>query len=232
MMAWWSALSGIEHFFLLLAIPATVLLLIQTILLLFGMGGGGHDAHLESDVSGLEGPDADFNLDAHDVSYDHDADAGAPDATHDTVADAGLRMFTIRGFVAFFSIFGWTGVACTQGGMRVFPSLAIAFAAGLASMLAIAFIMRMAMRLQVNGTISLTNAVGRGATVYMRVPAGRTERGKVNLLVQDSYIEADAVTDESSDLMPGREVIVLGLTTPNTLLVASKQKNESSRYTM
>jgi hypothetical protein len=76
---------------------------------------------------------------------------------------------------------------------------------------------------QTDGTISLTNAVGKSASVYMRVPSGRTNRGKVNITVQGSFIEADAVTDETADLIPGQMVTVIGMANPNTLLVAAKR---------
>ena len=57
MIAWWNDLSIVQQVFYLIAIPSTVILLIQTILLLFGFG---HDS--EADV-------------------DHDVDAG--DKDHD-----------------------------------------------------------------------------------------------------------------------------------------------------
>ena len=43
MMEWWNALPLIEQVFYIIAIPSTLILLLQTILLLFGVGGG-HDA--------------------------------------------------------------------------------------------------------------------------------------------------------------------------------------------
>ncbi len=218
MMDWWNALSSIEHFFALVAIPATLLLLIQTILLLFGLGGGGHDTHMDAHGAEL---DVHTDFDTNDLPLDHDHDLhGYAEAGH----DLGLQLFTIKGVVAFCSIFGWSGLACMQGGLGIALSLLISFAAGLLAMLAIAYIMKAALRLQVNGTVSFQNAIGKTATIYLRVPAERADHGKVNLVVQESYIEADAVTDENQDLLPGHEVVVVGLTGPNTLLVASKKK--------
>ncbi|MDR3207803.1 MAG: hypothetical protein LBT60_05670 [Oscillospiraceae bacterium] len=210
---WWNALSGLERFFALTAIPATLLLLIQTVLLLFGLGGHGQDdVSADHDGDGLDQDGGQGWEQEHSVG-EHDGH------DHGEIHDAGLRMFTVRGFVAFFSVFGWCGLVCLQGGLSPQVSLLISFAAGLVSMLAIALIIKAAMKLQINGTLDLANAVGQSASVYMRVPAGRAGRGKVNLTVQERYIEADAVTDEAADLMPGREVAVVGLLGGNALLV-------------
>ena len=222
MVEWWSALSDLERFFALVAVPSTLLLLIQTVLLLLGMGGHGHDdANLESDTSGL-GSDV---LEADSIDTDG-SDGGVDfDRGHDhSLGDHGLRIFTMRGFIAFFSIFGWCGLACLQGGIGVPLAMGISILAGIISMMSIAILLKGALKLQSTGTVSLTNAVGKSGTVYIRIPASRAERGKVNLLVQESFIEADALTDETFDLQTGREVTVVGLANPNTLLVAARPK--------
>ena len=57
----------------------------------------------------------------------------------------------------------------------------------------------------------------------MTVPAARAGKGKVNLLLADSYVEREAVTDETEPMPYGTEVIVVGIVGGNTLLVASKK---------
>ena len=205
MMIWWNSMTGIEHFFALMAIAATLMLLIQTVLLVFGFEGNGPDDSLEVDQSALATSD--------EVELDHE---------RAEIQDPGLRIFTVRGFVAFFSIFGWCGLACLQGGLSVPLSLLISFPAGLASMVAIALLLKLILSAQSDGSVRLANAVGKSGSVYMRVPAGRTQRGKVNVTVHGSYIEVDAVTDEDEDLFPGQQVTVIGMANPNTLLVVKK----------
>jgi hypothetical protein len=90
-------------------------------------------------------------------------------------------------------------------------------------MVIMALILKVSMKLAVNGTINLANAIGKTANVYLRVPQNRSGRGKVNVLVQDQYVEADAVTDEKFDLKSGSEVVVVGLTAPATLLVMARK---------
>ncbi len=46
--------------------------------------------------------------------------------------------------------------------------------------------------------------------------------GKVNVLLQERYVECDAVTDEEEALITGAEVVVTGLTDDNKLVVKRK----------
>lgn len=225
MQAWWNSLVLIEQVFAIVAIPATILLLIQTLLLLVGLGSGGHDAQMETDVSGLDNEADLHGLDIHDVHYDHDAhDTDGDDHDQEHEVDHGLRVFTLRGIVAFFAIFGWCGLACVNSGWSHGLSVGVSIASGILAMVSIAIVMKMVMKLQFNGTTDLKNAIGKTGTVYIRVPEQRREKGKISLLVQDQLVEADAVTDETIALKTGTEVVVIGLSGLNTLIVAAKKK--------
>lgn len=223
MIEWWDVLTGLERFFALTAIPATLILIIQTLMSLFGLGDHDHDTELDNDLSGLDHGDGvclecdHVDVD-HDVSLEHDhhfdKSHEAPDHDH------GLRIFTLRGIVAFFSIFGWVGLTVAQADISPIIVVLVALIAGFLAMLGIALLFRAAFRLQSNGSMDLRNAFGLRATVYIRVPAKRTAHGKVNLIVQENYIEADAVTDEEYDLPTGSEVVVIGMINPHTVLVA------------
>ena len=89
-------------------------------------------------------------------------------------------------------------------------------------MLLIAFLIRAAMRLQSDGTIDIRNALGQSGTVYLTVPANRSGRGKVNVTVQGTYSEFDAVTDSDTPLSTGCEVIVIGISSKDTLIIKKK----------
>ena len=221
MQAWWNSLILIEQIFAATAISSSIILVLQIILMIIGLGGNDADLDLESDVSGI-GDSFDLDVDSDvDVDID-DFDVDSNDG--DGVAvDGGLRLVTFRGIIAFFSIFGWCGLACTKAGWATPLSLVVATLAGLLAMVIIALIMRLTMKLQVNGTIDIKNAIGKSATVYIRIPNKRSSSGKISVLVQDKLIEIDAVTDEPFDLTTGQEVVVIGLSSQNTVIVASKK---------
>ena len=72
------------------------------------------------------------------------------------------------------------------------------------------------------GSRNIGNALGKSGTVYLRIPANREGNGKVNLMLQDTFVELDAVTDEENAIPSGREVVVIGLSGQSTLVVKSK----------
>lgn len=203
MVQWWMSLSGVERFFAYVAIPSTLILVLQTILLLIGLG--------DSDAD-LDGADADLDL-------DHD---GIPDALESDGIDAGLRIFSVRGVVAFLTVFGWTGLSLLRSATAVAVASVVAALCGAAAMTLMALAMRFAMRLQSDGAVKPQNAVGTSGVVYLTVPARRTGHGKVSVLVQERLTEFEAVTDEETPILTDTEVVVVALSGQSTLVVCTK----------
>ena len=224
---WWEALSGLQQVLACFAIPATVLLVLQTILLLFGAGGHAADHGGFEDHSGLGDPDggdmdasADMDMDANadtDFDADHDLET-QPD--HDGAHHAaGVRIFTVRGLVAFFAVGGWLAIALLDLGVSTGPSVGFGLLGGFLALLLVAFIVKWAVRLQENGTLSLRNAIAHTGTCYISVPPRRTGSGKVTVLVQEQLVELEAVTDWEEPIRTGEQVQVVGLASENLLVV-------------
>lgn len=204
---WWQSVPALERALFLIGMPFTLILVIQTVLLLFGHGDSGD---LDSDTSGL---DLDSDLDGPEgLDLNGDLDGSGLDGV-----DHGLRIFSIRGIVGFFAVGCWAGIACLENGLGSAPSLLAALAAGAVTMVAIAAILRAMGRLQENGTMDLRSALGRTATVYIPIPASRGGTGKVTLVLSDSFTELEAVTDGEAlqtgasvrvtDILDGRLVV-------------------------
>ena len=94
MIMWWNSLNITEQVFAAIAAAGTVVLIIQTVLLLFSVGDG-HDFDHDHDID----HDVDHDFD-HDIDHDHDFDHDH-DHDRDSHHDSGLRIFTVRGFVTF-----------------------------------------------------------------------------------------------------------------------------------
>ncbi len=216
MTAWWEALTAFERIFAYMAIPASLLLVIQTVLLLLGLGDNG-DGDLDSDTSGLCDGTHDGAIDHADHFFDADDDADGH-----FEPDAGLRIFTVRGIVAFFAVFGWSGLALLRGNASAAAALFVSLLLGLIAMVLIALCMRWAMKLQSDGSVQSFNAVGHTASVYLTIPAKRRGRGKVTVTVQERLSEYDAVTDDPQPLPTGSEVLVVSLSDENVLVVRRK----------
>ncbi len=221
MSQWWAALTALQRVFACVALPATFVLVIQTVMVLFGLGDHDMDdvggAGIDSG-SALDGVH-DGGFDVHDAHHVHD---GGQDGHGD-----GLALFSVRGIVAFFAVGGWAGIV--TAGMRIPAVLAvlIAWACGSAALYGIALLFRFASRLQSAGNMSLHNAVGKTASVYITIPGGRRGTGKVTLTFQGRFTECDAVTDAPIDLKTGTAVDVVDLADENTLLVAPVTATET-----
>lgn len=239
MNAWWASLTWLEKIFAYVAFPATLLLLLQTLMLLFGLGNdsdGDADADVDLDGDGvpdldLDGdgiPDLDADFDA-DVDSDFDAGTdGDTDAETDVDAGghsglfAGLKLFTLRGIVAFLAVCGWGGLWLLRMGMHPIFAVFLAIAMGFWAMLLMALFLRVALKLQNDGTLDFRNALGTAGTVYLTIPARRAGEGKVHVVVQDQLRELEAVTDEETPIPTGSEIVVVGLSGGNTLVVCRK----------
>lgn len=245
MSAWWESLTWLERVFAYVAFPATLLLILQTLLLLFGLGhdgdadadaDGDFDAGVDLDGDGIpDGIDLDGDGIPDDVpdwgGVDLDGD-GVPDsvdADGDSIPDgaegglfAGLKLFTLRGVVAFLAVCGWGGLWLLRMGMHPIPAVFLGIAMGFWAMLLMALFLRVALKLQHDGTMDFRNALGKAGSVYLTIPANRAGTGKVHIVVQDQLQELDAVTDETGPLPTGTEVVVVGLSGGNTLVVCRK----------
>ena len=203
MTVWWNSLSTASHVFLLVAIPATIVLIVQTVLMLIGFGDV--DADTPDDVM----PD--------DMIPD---DGGAEDL--DFEAADSLHIFTIRGIIAFLMMFGWVGLAMDTAHVNLFITLPVALVSGAATMLLLAVLYRAVMRLRGTGNVDNRNALGTAGTVYLPIPASRGGTGKISLLLQGSLIEREAVTDDDETIPTGAEVVVTGISGQTTLVVRRK----------
>lgn len=126
MWEWWNAMTLIQQVFVCIAAPATIILVIQSIMLLFGFGFDHADVgDLDADMD----TDMDMDVDAQD-GFHGDLHHGEADGGEDS--DPGLRLFTVRGLVAFFAVGGWTGLALSKY-LNAGLAVGLAFLAGAAA---------------------------------------------------------------------------------------------------
>lgn len=209
MSVWWNALSTSTQIFYCVAIPSTLILVIQTVLLFIGIGGDGDADDLSIDPDSTDTPDGVFGEDSADVDADIEGDVG-------------LRIFTFRGLIAFLVVFGWVGVAMDASKISLFITLPVAFVCGIAMMLSLALIFKAVMGLRSDGNTDNRNAVGTSGKVQLTIPASRGGEGKIHVMLQGAYVERDAVTDDENAIPTGAEVVVVGVSGMTTLVVKRK----------
>ena len=197
---WWDALSTFEKVFWYIAIPFSVILLIQIVLTFVGIGGASADI-------GEDFPDA-----PGDGLIPEDLDAAA-------VTGPGFSFFTFRNFVAFFTVFGWAGIVGIKYGFSDVMVVVFAILCGLLIMLIISTLFYFISRLTDSGNLDIRNALNKIGKVYLPVKANSGNVGRIQITVQDSSRELPAITQGEQDLPTGTVVKVTGIVSGNILVV-------------
>lgn len=187
---WWEGLSTLAAIYWVIAIPASLIFIIQLIMTLVGA---------DADHDGLDAVgDADVSIDT-----DHGID---------------FQFISIKNLIAFFTIFGWVGLACIYGELSNWVTILVSTIAGVAMMIIMASIYYFMGKLTESGTLKMEGAVGKTATVYLFIPPKRSATGKVQIQLQ-GYRTLDAMTDEDEQIPTGSIVQVVGVINNDILLV-------------
>ena len=197
---WFDSLTNLQQLTFILGTIATIIMIIFIILMLIGMDGG----------EGFDG----------DIDFDGDLDLGDIDAYNadSFSAISGLRILTIRGILAFFSIGSWmTFIFSDQ--VSPFMAIAIGVVSGVIAAYLLALAMKAILNLESSGNLVYKTAIGKTATVYIRIPKDGLGKGKVIFNHQGKMIEVDAMTHEKEDLLNKSKVVIINLVDETTLVV-------------
>ena len=190
MMDLFNSLEPLQKFFWTIACCASLVFIIQTVMTFVGLG------------------------------TDTDVDAGPMDGSVDSMEDGALSgVFSFRNLVNFLLGYGWAGVLLHDSIEKGWLLQLIAIAVGLVFVLAFVFMFRQVMKLSHDGSFKMEEAVGLNADVYLRIPAARTGRGKVQVSVKGSIHEIDAMTDNDTEIATGGQVQIVEVLGDDLLLV-------------
>lgn len=206
--------------FLVCAVAGGVVLLVQVGLLLVGFGAEGLDVDMPDDIADGLDVDVDIDLDAADAVDD----VGEIGHAHTLSA---FRVLSLRTVVAALTFFGLGGLAAQAAGAQTIMALAVAVAAGGVAMYAVFWTMQGMKKLQAEGTVRIHRAVGRPATVYLRIPAEKSGTGKIQFNLQNRTMEYLAITP-GEELPTGAKVVVTSVITSDTVEVEPSLEPERS----
>ena len=185
-----NSLEPLQKFFWTIACCASLVFIIQTIMTFIGLG------------------------------TDADVDAGPMDGSVDSMEDGALSgVFSYRNLINFLLGYGWAGVLLFDDIEKRWLLQLLAIAVGLLFVLAFVFMFRQVMKLSHDGSFKMSETVGLKADVYLRIPAARSGRGKVQLSVKGSVHEIDAVTDNDAEIPTGGQVEIVEVLGDDLLLV-------------
>jgi membrane protein implicated in regulation of membrane protease activity len=150
--------------------------------------------------------------------------AGGDADDFDLDAEIGFQFITFKNLVGFFTMFGWTGIACIDAGFPASLTIAISLVCGLVMMVIMASLFYFMSRLTDSGTLKMENALGAIGEVYLTIGADRSRIGKVTVKVQGSMRELDALTDSFTELKSGTIIKVVDVTSNGILIVDQTKK--------
>ena len=156
-----------------------------------------------------------IGMDASDVEVDFDG-ANTLDM------GGGMSLFSVRALVNFLVGFGWAGVSLRPAISADVVLYVVSIAVGLFFAWLVMALMNKLLRLERNGAFSVSEAVGKTASVYLRIPAGCQGHGKVQVSIRGSVHEFPAVTD-CEELRTGTMVKVVSVLEDSVLLVSQLQ---------
>jgi len=177
------------------------LIVCQFVLTIFGLGGQhdmtGHD-HVE--------------VPGHDGAGDHHGDHGDDSAWF-------MGLLTFRTISAATAFFGITGIIGQRASLEPLVTLLLAIGAGLGALFLVGWIMKLIVRMNIDGTVRIDKAVGCRGTVYITIPAENAGQGKVQVNVLNRTMEYKAVTPQHS-LAPGVKIVVDRVVASDTVEVS------------
>jgi hypothetical protein len=207
MQQWWEALPVLEKIFWYIALPFSVILVIQLILTFAGLGGGATDIGTDApDTSGFDG--------GHDYATDN------VDSAHSGDFMPAFSIFTVRNFIAFFAVFGWAGLAFIRSDLSLFWVLILSVLMGIMAMLIVSslfyFISKLA---DSGGSLNISNTLNLTGTVYLPIKANGMNIGKIQIIAQGSLRELKAMTKTETDLPTGTVVKVTEIENDELVIV-------------
>ena len=189
----WNGLTLFQQITLCIAVPSSLIMVLQLVLLLFGLGSSGDgDMSADVDLNGDGIPDDVSNVDTG-MSF---------------IQIGGLKLFSLRGILAFLAIGSWTALLLSTSKGALFSGI-IGAAVGLLADVLYALLMHGVGKLQQDGTMKLSNAVGLSAEVYIPIPPKLSGKGKVNLVLQGRLTELEAMSNSEEFVKTGTRVVVI-----------------------
>ena len=188
MEAFYSSLSPLQKVFLFCAFVGGIVFVIRMILMVAGLG----------------------DHDAHDGGLDH-ADGHGD-------SDVSFKLFSLHGLTCFFMMFGLVGLGLSrQFWVPDIIAAAIGTVAGLFTFWVIAKLFSAMTKLQADGTLKLSNAIGQQGKVYLTIPANGT--GQVQVPFQGRLMIYDAVSANKEEIKTGDQIVVIDITGGNIFVV-------------
>lgn len=134
--------------------------------------------------------------------------------------DPSMNLYTFRNLVNFLLGMSWTAIILNDQIASKALLMLIAFAVGALLVAAVMYMFKWLSKMQQSGNINIfQSAAGCNGKVYLTIPAERKGTGKVQISINESIREYDALTDSETELKTGTAIKVVEVIDSSTLLV-------------
>ncbi|MBO4451747.1 MAG: serine protease [Bacteroidaceae bacterium] len=130
----------------------------------------------------------------------------------------GMNLFTIKNFIGFLVGFGWTGVCFYNSISSPILLILVAFIVGCLFIGIFVVIFKQTKKLEHNGAFKIDEVKDTIVSVYLRIPATGSGKGKVQVSQNGSVHELDAFTD-GEDIPSGAKVKIVEIIDNETVKV-------------
>ncbi len=148
-------------------------------------------------------------------------DLGDVDTEVDGDTGIGFQFLTFKNLIGFLTIFGWSGISFLAYDFSKSGVVGGSVFCGLLMMLAMASLFYYLTKMDHDGSLVLSNAVGSTGEVYLSIGPNRSKLGKVQINVQGSLRDLEAMTDSNTELLQG-DIITVTEVTKNGVLIVNK----------
>jgi hypothetical protein len=179
-------MTNLEKSFWFIAIPASLIFIIQTIMTFAG-----------ADSSDGTNPDFNGDFDGTDMPF---------------------QLFTLRNLINFLLGFSWTGISFFTSIKSSWILILLAFAVGALFVYLFFVVIKQVQKLAEDNTFNINNVIGKTASVYLRIPGHKSGYGKVQVSVNGSFHELNAITN-GDEIPTGTMIKVMELVDDNLILV-------------
>ncbi len=186
---WWDGLRTLEQIYWAIAIPFSVVFLIQMVTTIIGISG-------DSDLDNMG-----------DSDFDVDSDTGI-----------GFQFISLKNFIGFFTIFGWSGIAFLDYGLGNGLAIFLSFLCGILMMVIMATLFYLMGKLTESGTFKMETSIGKTASCYLRIPANKSGLGKIQVNIQ-GLRTINAMTENEEEISSGSVVRITSVVSEDVLMV-------------
>lgn len=199
MTEWWISLTPIMKVLWAVTLAASLIFIIQSVMTFLG-----------ADTEGIDSPDGLDGVDGID---------GVDGADGVDAPATGANLYTFRNLVNFLLGFGWTAILLQGSVKSVGLLLVVSVFVGVGLVAVVMLLFKWLSGMQQSGNINVYKAaVGCQGNVYLTIPAERSGEGKVQITINNSVREYNAIT-EGDKIPTGTPITVVEVVDAQTLLV-------------